>query len=269
MPFRPRKRRRTAPARSRRTPTARSRFCRAPTRRWTVRVACLPTDCWFAGGALPDEQIGSFHLHWDGHEMEAEPGPQGHAVSAIVRFGPVLYEGVTHRKRGSRQRRRTAHRTVGDPRDRADRGATQVRLAVPDRLLAGEQAPADLLDGEAPEALAGPLLGSDEGALWAAFDPVSEVSKSTSRGGHDPAREPAGRMVSAARDRTPTPPKAIRSEPRPANHQPRRAGPGDRARATERHGSGGRERTGAARARLLLRTARRTLGAGGCRDDRL
>ncbi len=34
-----------------------------------------PPDCWFGGDALPEPQIGAFHLHWNGSALEAEPYP--------------------------------------------------------------------------------------------------------------------------------------------------------------------------------------------------
>lgn len=37
-------------------------------------AACAaPTDCWFGGERLPEPQIGSFHLHWNGVSLEEEP----------------------------------------------------------------------------------------------------------------------------------------------------------------------------------------------------
>ena len=143
-------------------------------------AGCLSSeDCWFAGGPLPDEQVGSFHLHWNGHQMEAEPGPQGHAVSSISRFGPVLYEGV---------------RIESGDLDSEEEPPTEpslihaieptgvqprfVSLFPTDLSLANKRLPI-YSTGESPEALTGPLLASDEGALWAALNPIQEVSKST------------------------------------------------------------------------------------------
>ncbi len=58
-------------------------------------AACLgPEDCWFGGDALPEDQVGAFHLHWDGHSLNAQPGPQGHAVEDMRQYGGLLYEAV-------------------------------------------------------------------------------------------------------------------------------------------------------------------------------
>ena len=59
-------------------------------------AACIgPTDCWFGGEALPEPQIGAFHLHWNGSSLEAEPYPdEGHAVEDMQAFEGHLYEGV-------------------------------------------------------------------------------------------------------------------------------------------------------------------------------
>lgn len=57
--------------------------------------ACLsPNDCWFAGDPLPG-QLGSFHLHWDGATMTAEPYTQdSYTVEALHSFAGALYESV-------------------------------------------------------------------------------------------------------------------------------------------------------------------------------
>ena len=141
-------------------------------------AGCLsPEDCWFAGGALPDEQTGSFHLHWDGHELQAEPGPQGHAVSAITRFGPVLYEGV-HVEPGDldSEEEPPTEPSLIHAIEPTGVQPTFVSLFPTDFSHGNRRLPI-YSPGEAPQALAGPLLGSDEGALWAAFDPVQETSE--------------------------------------------------------------------------------------------
>lgn len=61
-------------------------------------AACLSAaDCWFAGEALPEPQIGSFHLHWNGRagtlEEEAYPG-EGRPVENMAVFDGSLYESV-------------------------------------------------------------------------------------------------------------------------------------------------------------------------------
>jgi hypothetical protein len=58
-------------------------------------AGCLsPSDCWFAGDALPG-QAGSFHLHWDGSALTAEPYTQdAYAVGALHSFAGQLYESV-------------------------------------------------------------------------------------------------------------------------------------------------------------------------------
>jgi hypothetical protein len=61
-------------------------------------AACLSAgDCWFAGDALPEPQVGSFHLHWNGRagtlEEDAYPG-EGRPVEDMTEFGGSLYESV-------------------------------------------------------------------------------------------------------------------------------------------------------------------------------
>jgi hypothetical protein len=53
-----------------------------------------PGDCWFAGNLLPEGQVGSFHLHWNGSTLGPTPNPQGRTVLDLRRLGRRLYESV-------------------------------------------------------------------------------------------------------------------------------------------------------------------------------
>jgi hypothetical protein len=66
-------------------------------------AACIPatppavnsSDCWFGGDALPEPQLGAFHLHWNGSALEAEPYPgEAHAVESMSVLEGTLYESV-------------------------------------------------------------------------------------------------------------------------------------------------------------------------------
>jgi hypothetical protein len=59
-------------------------------------AACLSaSDCWFAGDQLPEPQFGSFHLHWNGSSLQAEPYPaEGHAVHDMRAVEGHLVESV-------------------------------------------------------------------------------------------------------------------------------------------------------------------------------
>ncbi|HEX3510335.1 MAG TPA: hypothetical protein VHT27_04460 [Solirubrobacteraceae bacterium] len=59
-------------------------------------AACIaPSDCWFAGDALPEPQVGAFHLHWNGTTLEPEPYPgEGHPVEAMAALEGDLFESV-------------------------------------------------------------------------------------------------------------------------------------------------------------------------------
>ncbi len=143
-------------------------------------AACLSTEnCWFGGEALPDEKTGAFHLHWNGHTVTAEPGPQGHAVSDIRRFGNVLYEGV-HVERGdlvsvseSPTEPSLIHLIEPNGVQPTFVSLFPTAPSLPEQPRLPIYAP-----GETPEATAGPLLSSDQQALWAAFDPLREPLES-------------------------------------------------------------------------------------------
>lgn len=143
-------------------------------------AACLsPEDCWFAGEPLPDERVGAFHLHWNGHTVSAEPGPQGHPVEDIRHFGGALYEGVQVR-RGDLLSELEPPTEPSFIHEIEPNGVepTFISLFPSDPLLEGEPRIPLYAPGETPAALAGPHLGSDEGALWAALDPVREPEES-------------------------------------------------------------------------------------------
>jgi hypothetical protein len=57
-------------------------------------AACLSaSDCWFGGDALPEPQLGSFHLHWTGGALEAQPFPdEGHTVTDMRALEGHIYE---------------------------------------------------------------------------------------------------------------------------------------------------------------------------------
>lgn len=59
-------------------------------------AGCIsPSDCWFAGDQLPEPQIGTFQLHWDGGTLQAEPYPnEGHAIEDMRAYEGHLYETV-------------------------------------------------------------------------------------------------------------------------------------------------------------------------------
>jgi hypothetical protein len=59
-------------------------------------AACLsPSDCWFAGDALQNPEIGAFQLHWNGSSLEPAPYlPEGHAVMDMSEFEGHLYSSV-------------------------------------------------------------------------------------------------------------------------------------------------------------------------------
>jgi len=64
--------------------------------RQLLSAACSgPNDCWFGGVGAQDpfgERVGSFHLHWDGSDLQSFYGPQGRAVSDIEPHAGAFYE---------------------------------------------------------------------------------------------------------------------------------------------------------------------------------
>jgi hypothetical protein len=128
-------------------------------------AACAsPSDCWFGGERLPGTtNVGAFHLHWDGSEVEPVPplteaAPEiedpGRSVSDLVFHQGAFYESVSVR-----------------PGDEAPEEAAEPSLLH--QLFSGggpfafvplyPEAPL----GVDPEDLEGLHLGSDGEELWA------------------------------------------------------------------------------------------------------
>ncbi|HYM54679.1 MAG TPA: hypothetical protein VES97_04910 [Solirubrobacteraceae bacterium] len=138
-------------------------------------AGCIdPSDCWFAGDQLPEPRPpGSFHLHWNGRSLTAEPNEQsGHAVLAMSRFDGHLYESV---RLLPEDRQPEEDPELGNPaglhriEPEADRAANEGSPFA--RIFNTElQLPKP---GNGFEFL---QLGADEEALWAAAGPNLESS---------------------------------------------------------------------------------------------
>lgn len=64
--------------------------------RMMMSAACNgPSDCWFGGVGSQDalgEQIGAFHLHWNGSDLQTVYGPQGRGVTDLEFHAGGLFE---------------------------------------------------------------------------------------------------------------------------------------------------------------------------------
>lgn len=66
-----------------------------PFRQMTSAACDGPNDCWFGGVGSQDalgENVGAFHLHWDGVDLETVYGPQGRGVADMQFHQGTLYE---------------------------------------------------------------------------------------------------------------------------------------------------------------------------------
>jgi hypothetical protein len=129
-------------------------------------LACIsPSDCWFAGDPLPfPEQGESFHLHWDGGALVAEPNPHGHAIEAMRPFEGRLFESTRLLSTDDEGELEVpfpfALHTI-NPKGVSP--TFESALGVP--LYGGE---------EFPQSLDFLQLGADEEGLWGAAGPVHE-----------------------------------------------------------------------------------------------
>ncbi|HEY4451190.1 MAG TPA: hypothetical protein VGN13_06305 [Solirubrobacteraceae bacterium] len=131
-------------------------------------AGCLgPSDCWFAGDALPAPQSGSFHLHWNGSSLSAEPNTQnGYPVADLHSFAGQLFESVQ----------------LSGP---LTSESSALRLINPEGIVPQFETPASLpfYGGEEfPTALEAFHLSDADGALWAAAGPVRETPSGSAPG---------------------------------------------------------------------------------------
>jgi hypothetical protein len=146
-------------------------------------AACIePTDCWFAGEALENPQIGAFHLHWNGHALEPEPYlPEGHAVWSMRPFEGRLYEGVRLLS-GDRVTKVSRHPPALHVIN--DEGASRTFETVSELPLYGEE--------EFFSALDYLHLSAGESSLWAAAGPELETPVGSKPAGVTVIRKEAG-----------------------------------------------------------------------------
>jgi hypothetical protein len=131
-------------------------------------AACLDSsDCWFAGEALKEPQIGAFQLHWNGRTVTAEPYlPEGHTVEDMRPFEGRLYESV---------RLKAGDRTLKNEGGVGEEPA--LHIINPEGVSPAFEAvlgiPLLKKGSEFPLALSSLHLSASEDALWAAAGPVS------------------------------------------------------------------------------------------------
>jgi len=136
-------------------------------------AACMsPSDCWFGGDPLPEPQVGSFQLHWNGSTLTEEPYlPEGHAVEDLDTFEGALYESL--RLSASD---RFIKRSLEVPAMHVIEGEGSTTFEPVTALpLYGA--------GEFPYALDFLHLSSDGDALWAAAGTVSEPPEKSAEAG--------------------------------------------------------------------------------------
>ena len=131
-------------------------------------AACLSArDCWFGGDALPEPQIGSFHLHWNGNTNALEETPyvgEGHAVQDMRLFDGAIYESVRV--------------SAADPVFEHLAEPPTLHLINPIGVTPTFEAIRGLplySSGEFPEALDALHLSADGEALWGAAGPRGET----------------------------------------------------------------------------------------------
>jgi hypothetical protein len=144
-------------------------------------AGCLgATDCWFAGDILPQGQVGSFHLKWDGSSLTAAPNPQGRAVLDMRVLGNRIYESVRLRSSD----------LIAPPESAIE--PSVLHAIAPNgvsptfTLLHPESSIGTSLPSYAPEEFPTALdflhLSAAEEALWGAANPVSPAPEGSAPG---------------------------------------------------------------------------------------
>jgi hypothetical protein len=144
-------------------------------------ASCIDaTDCWFAGEALKEPQVGAFHLHWNGATLTREPYlPEGHAVKDMALFEGQLYESVklsssdrVLQKQGKAGEVPALH--VINPEGVSPTFETLVNGPLLGQGLCPTEGELTKRCTEFPEALEYLHLSANADALWAAAGPVPE-----------------------------------------------------------------------------------------------
>jgi hypothetical protein len=127
-------------------------------------AGCIgPSDCWFAGGSLPEPQVGAFQLHWNGETLTEEPSPQGHAVEDMRLYGGRLYESL----------RIAANDKLTDPEPSPPPILRRINPeGVQPTFVPLTPGVPTYASKELPEALDYLRLGADAESLWGAAGPA-------------------------------------------------------------------------------------------------
>jgi hypothetical protein len=160
-------------------------------------AACLsPSDCWFAGEDGQPPNDGSFHLHWNGSELQTSYDPADHAVAGMASFDGRFYEGLTIGAQDTdlSEEYLPAEEELGGPPLAAPKHPPVIRtIAAAEQtqscdgtaaifcnefLFSGQPLPV-YSEGAAPDALGGFDVATDGGPLgagatqlWAGADPL-------------------------------------------------------------------------------------------------
>jgi len=130
-------------------------------------AACLPPqppatssrDCWFGGEALASPLVGSFHLHWNGSALEAQPyTDRSDPVLEMRALENAIFESVAYSQNDAHIEEPTTSRP------------SVLHFAEAETAMEplGEELPLYSSPEQPTEALEYLRLGSTEGALWAA-----------------------------------------------------------------------------------------------------
>jgi len=156
-------------------------------------AACVSaSDCWFAGAPLPEPQPGSFHLHWNGSAVEAEPNSKAHSIEAMRVFDGHLYESIGLASSSGEEvleEEEIEHPYVlGEvaPEHSAAPFTSLHQFSLQSRILP------EYASGSFPQALAPLQLSADSEELWAAAGPAHEPPSGSLPGELTVLRDTAG-----------------------------------------------------------------------------
>jgi hypothetical protein len=134
-------------------------------------AACLgPSECWFGGDPLPLPLPGSFHLHWNGAALEAEPNTRAYSVRDMKAVEGHLLESIGLQLEEGGEVERSGEEILHPAL------ISEVSVAgfqplhprsTPNRMHLPEYA-----TGSLPQALDYLHLSADSDSLWAAAGPV-------------------------------------------------------------------------------------------------
>ena len=146
-------------------------------------AACVSAaNCWFAGDPLPSPQVGAFHLHWNGADVEAEPNTRAETIGDMRAFEGHLYESIALSLKESAEAVEAVEIEHPYVLTEISTSGSGLTFKTQHQLSLTEQILPQYSPGSFPQALGAMRLSADSEALWAAAGAVQSPPEGSGPG---------------------------------------------------------------------------------------